>query len=159
MATRPQSPRAAAGDDPPAAAGPDDSTAQALARSREIRQKGNRQIQAVRERAAARRRRGGPGPRSRPTAPDQAARFLDVGQEIERSRQARARLAEPAGELVQTEEAVARIHDEMAGRDSPRAAAYRRAADDARRAARRAREIQRNAAGSGPPVNRSPVGG
>ena len=62
MATRPQPPPAA--DNPPAAAGPDECTGQALARSREIRQKAKRQIQAVRERAAAARpRRDGPGPR------------------------------------------------------------------------------------------------
>ena len=60
METRPQPPPAA--DDPPAAAGPDDSTERALARSREIRQKANRQIQAVPERAAARPRRNGPVP-------------------------------------------------------------------------------------------------
>lgn len=151
MATRHQPPPAApAGDDPPAAAGRDDSIGQALARSREIRQKGSRQIQAVRERAAARRRqRSGPGSGSGSGGPAPAARVLDVGQEIERSRQARARLAELAGRLVRTEETAAHIHDEMASRDSGHAAAYRRAADDARRAARRAREIQREAAEPG----------
>jgi len=47
-------------------------------------------------------------------------------------------------------DAVARIHDEMATGDSERAAQYRRTADDARQAARRAREIQRDAAESDP---------
>lgn len=123
MVTRPQPPPAA--NDPPAAAG--------------------------RERAAARRRRGGPGPGYGPTAQDLAARFPGVGAEIERSRQARVRLAVLAARLVQPQQAAVRIHDEMAGRDSRDAAACRRAAGDARgaagdarRAARRAREIQRD---------------
>ena len=150
MATRPQPPNvAAAGDNPRAAAGRDDRTEQALVRSREIREKGNRQIQAVREHVAT-VRRVGPGARSGPAAQDPAARHLDVGEEIERSRQARAHLAAMAARLVRTEEAVARIHDEMASSDSGHAAQYRRAADDARQAARRAREIQRDAAESGP---------
>ena len=148
MATTRQPPPAAAGDDPPAAAGRDDSTEEALARSHGIRKKGNRQIQAAREHvAASRRRRLGPGAGSGSVARAPAAMFLDVGEEIERSRQTRARLAELAGRLVRTEETVARIHEEMAGHDSWRAAQYRRAADDARQAARRVREIQRNAAG------------
>lgn len=141
MATRPHPPPAA--NDPPAAAGREDSTGQALARSREIRQKGNRQIQAGRERAAA-RRWGGPGPRSGPAAQDPAARFPGVGEEIECSRQARVRLAVLGARPVQPEEAAVRIHDEMAGRDSRDAAACRRAVGDARRAARHAREIQRD---------------
>ena len=151
MATRHQPLPAVAGDEPPAAAGRDDSTEQALARSRGIRERGNRQIQAAQERvAAARNRRDGPGPRSGPVAKDpmdRVAEVLDASEEIERSRQARVRLAKLAGELVKTEETVAHIHDEMANRDSGNAAQYRRAADDARRAACRAREIQRNAAG------------
>jgi uncharacterized membrane protein YccC len=151
MATTRQAPPAAAGDDPPAAAGPDDSTEQALARSRRIREQGYRHIQAVREHVATvRRQRSGPSAGSGPVAQDPAARFLDVGEEIERSRRARARLAELAAQLVQTEETVAHIHDEMADRDPGRAAQYRRAADDARQAARRAHEIQRDAAESDP---------
>lgn len=146
MASRHQPPPATAGAYPPAGVGPDDRTRQALARSREIRQKGNRQMQAARERVAAVRRPwNGPGARPGPAVQDPVAVVLNVGEEIERARQARARLAEMAAELVQTEESVARIHDEMADRDSRRAAQYRRAAGDARQAARRAREIQRDA--------------
>jgi len=52
--------------------------------------------------------------------------------------------------VVAAGDAVARIHDEMATGDSERAAQYRRTADDARLAARRAREIQRDAAESDP---------
>lgn len=152
MATRDQPPPAAAPrDNPPPAAGPDDSTEQTLARSREIREQGRRQIRAAREGVAAWRRRSGlSATDSWPVARDLAAGLVDVGEEIERSRQSRARLAALAGRLVQTEETVARIHDEMAGRDSPRAAQYRRAAEDARQAAQRAREIQRKAARSDP---------
>lgn len=158
MTIRPQPPAAEAGDDQPAAAGPDDSTEQALARSREIRKKGTRQIQAARERVAtARRQRSGPGERSGPVVRDSAARLNGADEQIERSRQARARLADLAADLVETEETVAQIHDEMAGRDSRRAAQYRRAADDARQAARRAREIQRNAAEGDLRVNRWPA--
>ena len=153
MITRPQPPPAAtAGDDPPAAARRDDDTEQALARSREIRKQANRQIQEVRELVATvRRRRGDPSARSGPAAQEPAARLLDVREEIERSSRARARLIELAAKLVQTEETVAHIHDEMADRDSGRAAQYRQAAGDARQAARRAREIQRNAARQAPP--------
>jgi len=142
-----QPPNAAAtGDDPPAAAGPDDTIEHALARSREIRQKGNRQVQVARDHvAAALRRRGSPGARSRAVVPNPVAWAIDADEEIGRARQARARLAELAAKLVRTEETVAHIHDEMADRDSGRAAQYRRVADDARHAARRAREIQRNA--------------
>lgn len=144
-------PASAAGDNPPAA-GRDDSTGQALARSREIRGKARLQIQAARECvAAARRRRSGPGATdSWPIAPDPVARRIGAGEEIERAKQARARLAALAARLVQTEETVARIHEEMAGRDSRRAAQYLRAADDARQAACFAREIQCNAAGTDP---------
>lgn len=149
MATRRKPPPAkAAGDDSPAAAGRDDSTGQALARSREIREQGGRQIQAARERVATARR--GPSARSWPIAPDSAAPLTDAREQVERSRQARADLAALAARLVRTEETVAHIHDEMAVRDPRRAAQYRRAAEDARRAARRAREIQRDAAGSDP---------
>jgi chromosome segregation ATPase len=151
MATRPQPPNAAAAEDESrAATGRDDRTEQALARSREIREQTNRQIQEVREQAATARKRPDTVASSWPAAQDSATRLLSASEEIERSRQARARLAELAARLVQTEETVAHIHDEMAGRDSGRAAQYRRAADDARQAACRAREIQRNAAGSDP---------
>ena len=150
MTTRPQPPPAAAARDDPPAAGRDDRTEQALARSRAIRQKGNRQIQAAREHAAAARRRGGPNARSGPAAQDPAARLLDAGEQIERARQARARLAALAAKLVRTEETIAHIHDDMAERDSPHAAQYRRAADDARQAAARARDIQRDATGPDP---------
>ena len=149
MAIRHEPPSAAAaGDDAPAAAGRDDRTEQALARSREIREEGNRQVQAAREYVATVRKRPGTGVRFWPAAQDSAAPPLSVSEEVERSRQARARLAELAAKLVQTEETVAHIHDEMAGRDARRAAQYRRAADDARQVARRVREFQRNAAGS-----------
>jgi hypothetical protein len=148
-ARRTPPPAKAAGDDLPAAAGRDDRTEQALARSREIREKGTRQIQAARERAAT-ARRPGPNARSGPIAPDPPARLTDARHQVERSRQARADLAALAARLAQTEETVAHIHDEMARRDSRRAARYRRAAEDARQAARRAREIQSNAAGSDP---------
>jgi len=146
MATRDQPPSAAAtGDDPPAAASRDDSTTQALARSREIRKQANRQIQAARERVAtARRRRSGQGAGSWPIAQDPAVLLTSVHEEIERSRQARARLAELAAKVAQTEQTVAHVHDEMAARDSRRAAQYRRAAEDARQVAQRAREIQRD---------------
>jgi hypothetical protein len=144
MATRRQPPGRAAGDDPPVAAGRDDSTEQALARSRAIRKQGDRQMQASREYLAATRRSGpGAGPRS--SAQDPAARLIDAGEQIERSRQARANLAALAAKLVQTEEAAARLHDKIADRDPPHAAEYRRAAEDARQAADRAREIQRDA--------------
>ena len=150
MATRHQPPSArVAGDDPPAAAGRDDSTAQALARSREIREQGRLLIEQARDRVAAARRRSDPGAVPGPAARDSAAGFIGAGEQVERSQQSRARLAELAGELVRTEETVAHIHDEMAARDSGRAAQYRRAAEDARQAACRAREIQRNA-GSDP---------
>jgi hypothetical protein len=147
MATRRKPPAAkAAGYDLPAAAGRDDRTEQALARSREIREKGRRQIQAARERVATARR---PGPNAGygPIAQDPSAGLTDAREQIERSRQARADLAALAARLVHTEETVAHIHDEMARRDSRRAAQYRRAAEDARQAACRAREIQSNAAG------------
>jgi len=152
MATSDQPPpAAAAGDDPPATAGRDDSTGQALARSQEIREKARRRIQAARECVAAvRRRRFGPNAGSEPVADALAARPVDAREEIERSRQARARLAVMAAKLVQTEQTVAYIHEEMAGRNSRHAAQYRRAAEDPRQAARRAREIQHNA-GSDPP--------
>jgi hypothetical protein len=150
MATRPQPPPAkAAGDDPPAAAGRDDRTEQVLARSREIREKGRAQLQAARLHiAAAQGRRAGPSAGSRPAVPDPPARLIDAREQIERCRQARARLAALAAEVVQTEEAVAHIHDQMAARDSRHAAQYRRAADDARHAACFARAVQRTAAGS-----------
>lgn len=149
--TRQPPPVAAAGDDPPAPASPDDSTEQALARSREIRAQANRQIRAAREHVATvRRQRSDPSARSGPAARAPAARILDAGEEIKRSRQVRAHLAELAAKLVQTEETIAHIHDKMADRDSGHAAQYRRAADDARQAASRAREIQRNAAGPDP---------
>jgi hypothetical protein len=149
MTTRPQPPPAAAARDDPPAAGRDDSTEQALARSRAIRQKGNRQIQAAREHAAAARRRGGPNARSGPVQ-ESAARLIDAREQIERARQARARLAALAAKLVRTEETIAHIHDDMAARDSPHAAQYRRVADDARQAAARARDIQRDATGPDP---------
>lgn len=150
MATRRKPPPArAAGDDPPAAAGRDDRTERALARSRAIREKGQRQIQAARERIAT-ARRSDPSIKSMPIARDPPTRLTDAREQIERSRQARADLAALAGRLVETEETVALIHDEMAARDSRRAAQYRQAADDARQAARRAREIQSHAAGSDP---------
>jgi hypothetical protein len=151
MATRRKPPPAkAAAEDPPAAAGRDDRTEQALARSREIREKGRPQIQAAREHVAtARRLRAGPSVRSLPSVQDQAVGLFDASEQIERSMQARARLAAVAGELVQTEEAVANVHDGLAVRDSRRAQ-YPQAADDARQAARRAREIQVNAARSDP---------
>jgi hypothetical protein len=153
MITRPQPPPAAtAGDDPPAAARRDDDTERALVRSREIRKQANRQIQGVRELAATvRRRRGDPSARSGPAAQEPAARLLDVRAEIERSRQARARLIELAAKLVQTEGTVAHIHDEMADRDSgvPPSTARPPAMPARRRGA--PGEIQRNAARQAPP--------
>lgn len=152
MATRRQPPPApAAGNDPPAAAGRDDRTERALARSREIREQGNRHVQAARECVATvRRRRPGPNAGSWPGAQDLAVRLVDACEQIERSRQARANLAALAAQLVQTEEAIARLQDKMAVRDSRHAARYRQAADDARQAARRVREILASAAGSDP---------
>lgn len=152
MATRRKPPPAnAAGDDPPVTAGLDDRTEQALARSREIREKGRPQMQAARERvAAARGRRAGPKVRSLPVVQEPAVGLVDASEQIERSMQARARLAAVAADLVQTEEAVAHVHDKLALHDSRRAAQYRRTADDARQAARRAREIQAKAARSDP---------
>lgn len=152
MATRRQPPPArAAGDDPPAAASRDDRTEQALAPSREIREQGKRKVQAARERVAAVRRQwSGPSVRAWPVAQDPPARLPGVREQIERSRQARARLAGLAAMLVQTEETVAHIHDQMAGRDPRRAIQYRQAAAGARQAACRAREIQRNAAEADP---------
>ena len=151
MATRDQPPPAsAAGDDAPAAADRDDRAEQALARSRELRKQGRLLVEEAQERMAAAQRRSGPSARSRPNDQEPAARLLDADDQIERSRQARAHLAEVATKLVQAEEAVARIHDQMAGRDSGNAAQYRRTADHARQAPRRARDIQRDAAGSGP---------
>jgi hypothetical protein len=151
MTTRRQPlPARAAGDAPSAAAGRDDRTEQVLARSREIREWGRRYVQAARELVAVTRRWPGASAGSLPIAQDPADRLVDAREQIECSRQARARLAVLAADLVQTEEAIARIHDQMAGRDSRRAAQYRRVADDARRAACRAREIQHNADTPGP---------
>jgi hypothetical protein len=147
MATRDRPPpAAAAGDDQPAAAGRDEGTEQALARSRGIREQANRRIQAAREHlATARRRRFGPSAGSWPAAQVPAAQPAGGDEEIERSRRARARLAEMAATLAESEQTVVRIHDEMARRDSRHAAQYRRTADDARQAARRARDNQRDA--------------
>lgn len=143
MAARRQPPNAAAaGDDPPAAAGRDGSIEQALARSREIRNKGYRQMQAAWAPTPT-MRRSGPGVMSGSVAQDSAAGLISVDEEIERTRQARARLAAVAGDLAQTEENVACVHERMARRGSPRAAQHLRAAGHARQAARRAREIQR----------------
>ena len=151
MAIRPQPPSArAAGDDPPAAAGRDDWIEQALARSREIRARGARQLQATRRRLAAVRRRPGQSAGSGLMAQDPVIRLDGTREQIERSRQARAQVAALAARLVQTEESVADVHDQMARRDPRRAAQYRQTAEEARQAARRAREIQRHAAGSDP---------
>jgi hypothetical protein len=151
MTTRRQAlPARAAGNDRSAAAARDDRTEQVLARSREIREKGSRYVQTARERVAVTRRWPGASTGSFPIVQDPADRLIDASEQIECSKQARARLAALAADLVQTEEAIARIHDQMAGRDSQRAAQYRRAADDARRAACRAREIQHNADTPGP---------
>lgn len=144
MAAKPPPPARAAAD-PPAAPGQDDRAEQALARSRELRKKGRLLIQEARERAAA-ARRPGPGAGPWPAAQPPAARLTGAGGQIERSRQARAHLAEVAAKLAQAQQALARIHDEMADRDPGRAAQYRRAAGDARQAVR---DIQHNA-GSGP---------
>jgi hypothetical protein len=83
MATRRKPPPAkAAGDDPPAAAGRDDRTKQALARSREIREKGRPQIQTARKYVAtARRRRAGPSVRSLPRAKQDKRAVPDTNRE------------------------------------------------------------------------------
>ena len=63
MATRrrPQ-PATTDADDPPATTDRDDSVERALARSREIRETGNRQMQAAREHAAREIQRDAAGP-------------------------------------------------------------------------------------------------
>lgn len=144
MATRRQPPR----DDPPAV-GRDERIDQALAWSRHIREQGNRQIQTAQEYVATVRRHA-PGAGSGPSGQDPAARLIDAGEQIERSRQARANLAALAAKVVQTEETAARLHDKLADQGSAHAARYRLAAEDARQAACRAREIQRHAADPDP---------
>lgn len=119
----------------------DDRAVAALARSREVRAQGRRQLQAARERTAAARGR------RRSMAASLAARSDDLSQQIERARTSRVRLAGMAAELARTEDTVACIHDQLANRDPQRAAQYRRAAEDARQAATRAREFHRHAAG------------
>ena len=125
----------------------DDRAVAALKRSREVRARGSRQLQAARERVAAARgrRRSTAGGRPGPAGPYLAARSDDLSQQIERARTSRVRLAEMAAALARTEETAAHIHDRLADRDPRRAAQFRRAADDARRAAHRAREFQRHA--------------
>lgn len=128
-----------------AAADRDAKTEKALARSREIRERGQRQVQEACERLAAARRRSRASARFWSPGQDLVAGPTGARMQIENSKRARARLAVLAAKLAQTEETVARIQEEMAGRDSRRAAQYRQAADDARQAAGRAREIQRSA--------------
>ena len=55
----------------------------------------------------------------------------------------RARIAASAGDLARTEEEMARVHDELAVRRAGHSAEYQRIADEARRAARRAHDIER----------------
>ena len=151
MATNDQRPPArATHDDPVASAGRDDRTRAALARSRELRERSQQLIAkaqhivpAAMPMSRARRRAGtgsglrvGGQPRSRSTTLD---------QQIEYARATRARLATLAADLADTEDNVARVHDQLATEDPGNAARYRKAADEARRAASRAREFQRNA--------------
>jgi hypothetical protein len=68
-----------------------------------------------------------------------------LDQQIGYAKATRVRLASLAAELADTEDNVARVHDQLAADDPENAARYRRVADDARQAACRAREFQRNA--------------
>lgn len=151
MATSDQQPPArAAHDNPVSSTDRDERTEEALARSRELRTR-SRQLLAKAHHTAppaeapsrARRQPGtgsGPPPGGQPLPVTTA-----LDQQIEFARSTRARLAALAAELANTEDHVARVHDQLATEDPEHAARYRKAADEARQAARRAREFQRNA--------------
>jgi hypothetical protein len=82
-----------------------------------------------------------------PSAGEPAARAVDLDRQIQLVKNSRARLAQIAADLAETEDTVAGIHDRLADSDPQHAGQYRQAADNARMAARRAREIQRLTAG------------
>jgi hypothetical protein len=127
----------------------DDRVEAVLARSREARAENRRRIQAARERVAAARgqRPSGANGKPWPNAQQPTVRAVDLSEQIQRSKMSRARLAELAAVLAETEDNVAYIHDRLAEHDPRRSDRYRRAADNARQVARRAWEIQRHAAG------------
>jgi hypothetical protein len=154
-ADREQPPDWAAPQDP-AAAGRGDRSGEALARSRELRARSQRLLARSQHLTRAHAAESGPPRRADPAegpplAGQQPRRFTrDLEEQVEQARTTRARLAALAADLVATEETVAYLHDQLAARDPRNAARYRRAAEEARRAVRRIRDYQRNAAGAGP---------
>jgi hypothetical protein len=149
MATSdPQPAATAAQADPATARGCDDRAEQALAHSRELRARSH-QLLAKADRiapaaaAASRARlRAGAGNGPRPGG-QQRGPTTDLYEQVEYAKTARARLARLAADLANTEDYVAHVHDQLAIQDPGNAARYQRAADEARQAARRAREFQR----------------
>lgn len=157
-AGREQPPDWAAPQDP-AAAGRGDRSGEALARSRELRARSQQLLARSQHLTQAHAagsgppRRAGPaedpplaGPQPRPFIRD----LEEQVEQVEQARTTRARLAALAADLAATEETVAYLHDQLAARDPRNAARYRRAAEEARRAVRRIRDYQRNAAEAGP---------
>jgi len=139
-----------------AATGLGDRSGEALARSRELRARSQRLLARSQHLTQAHAAESGPPRRAVPAeAPrltgQQPRRFThDLEEQVEQARVTRARLAALAADLAATEESVAYLHDRLAAKDPKNAARYRRAADEARRAVRRIRDYQRNAAGAGP---------
>ena len=143
-----QPPAGAAHDDLVATTGCDERTLEALARSRELRARSHQLLgrgqtiapaAAVTSRARRQAGTGGGLPGGQPPL-----RITALDQQVEYAKVTRARLAALAAELAATEDRVAYVHDQLAAEDPENAARYRRVADDARRAARRAREFQGN---------------
>lgn len=150
-ASREQPPAGAAPPDA-AAADRDDRPGEALARSRELRARSQRlrarsqRLTRAHTTGSRPSRRAGPGAGPRLAGQQPRRLTRDLEEQVQWARATRARLAELAAELAATEETVAYIHDQLAAKDPENAARYRRAADDARRAIRRIRDYQRNAA-------------
>jgi hypothetical protein len=145
MATSdPQPAATAAQADQATAEGCDDKTEQALAHSRELRARSHQLLaKADRIAPASRARvRAGLGNGPRPGG-QQRGPTTDLYEQVEYAKTARARLARLAADLADTEDYVAHVHDQLAIQDPGNAARYQRAADEARQAARRAREFQR----------------
>ena len=151
MATSDQQlPARAAKDAPVTYTGRDDRTQEALARSRELRSRSQQllakaqRIAPAAEATSSARRQAGTGSGPRPGG-QRRPRTTTLDQQIEHAKATRVRLASLAAELANTEDNVARVHDQLAADDPANAARYRKAADEARQAACRAREFQRNA--------------
>lgn len=148
MATSdPQPTATAAQADQATAGGCDDRAEQALAHSRELRARSH-QLLAKADRiapaaAAASRARLRAGTGNGPRPGGQRGPTTDLYEQVEYAKTARARLARLAADLANTEDYVAHVHDQLAIQDPGNAARYQRAADEARQAARRAREFQR----------------